>query len=688
MKPDEFLKFADLMPDALLLLSSDGIILAANRRIDERVGLDRKNIIGQPLSKIVVNPPDELQAYLRMCCRSRDGVISLLRFTGRAAALKCDGARLSAATEGGSPLVILRIPHDDTTVARFVVLNEKIDQLAREVERRKRAENELREQRDLATFGRDIGIALAHAATLREMLQRCTDLLVRHLDGAFARIWTLEVSSNTLKLQASAGLYTHVDGEHSRIKVGQYKIGLIAEERKPHLTNSVIGDQRVHDQAWAKSEGMVAFAGYPLIVDDRTVGVMAMFARHPLSENTLKAMSSVSNSIALGIDRKRVEAALKRNARALQLADRRKDEFLAMLAHELRNPLAPIRSGLELLQLQSEDGETIALMQEHVQHMVRLIEDLLDVSHIMRGKVELRREPLLLDDVVARAAQTVQSLIDQHRHQLSVVTSDVPIWLYADPVRMTQVVSNLLSNAAKYTPDGGSIWLETACENNDAILRVRDNGMGISADFLPEVFELFAQADRSLDRAHGGLGIGLTLAQRLVALHGGSISAVSEGVGKGSEFAVRLPMSSAPRQIQQPTGKVMEHPTEKLRILVVDDSVGSAKILRRILTAIGDHTVELAHDGPGAVTTAESFHPDVIFLDIGLPGIDGFEVARQLRVKPEFTSTIMVALTGYGTEQDRLKSQEAGFDQHLIKPVGVEELKQVLATKSSKQVEG
>ncbi len=368
------------------------------------------------------------------------------------------------------------------------------------------------------------------------------------------------------------------------------------------------------------------------------------------------------------------------NARLYQQvrdADHRKDEFLAMLAHELRNPLAPIRSGLEILAMDAgEHSETVALMQEQVEHIVRLVDDLLDVSRIMRGKVELRKAPNEVADLVRRSVQTVQPLINSQQQQLVVAVPERPIWIDADPVRIVQVLENLLNNGSKYTDVGGRIELTVERQDNQAVIKVTDTGVGLEPELLPAIFELFTQSSRSLDRAQGGLGIGLTLVKSLVEMHGGTVTAHSDGPGRGSTFVVRLPEIESPR----PTQDAAERPcmTEKCRILVVDDNVGAARLLTMLLMKLDGHEVEIAYDGPTALSKIKEFHPEIVLLDIGLPGMDGYQVGRAVREMPEFDDLLLVALTGYGQEEDRKRSRQAGFDEHLVKPPSVEQIRGLL----------
>lgn len=384
------------------------------------------------------------------------------------------------------------------------------------------------------------------------------------------------------------------------------------------------------------------------------------------AEGELVGASSIKRDVS---ERKRFERELRERAEQLSDADRRKDEFLAMLAHELRNPLAPIRTGLELLASGQRDDETLRVMQEQVTHMVRLVDDLLDVSRIMRGKIDLKRTPIEFGIAVSKALETVRPLIQQQRHEVVIHGMDQPIWLEADLVRLTQVISNLLNNAAKYTEPEGRIELTVERATSDVVLRVKDNGIGMDAALLPRIFDLFTQGDRAIDRAQGGLGIGLTLVKNLVAMHGGSVSAASDGEGQGSEFVVRLPALS--ERSKDASDVWMPLPVRKLRVLIVDDQAGAARLLSKTLVQFWGHEVHLAHDGLGAIEEARRLLPDLILLDIGLPGLSGYEVARRLREDPAFAKTTLVALTGYGQEDDRRRALDAGFNEHLVKPASV-----------------
>jgi len=934
----------------------------------------------------------------------------------------------------------------------------------RDISERKRQESLQAEATRRAILRADVSSALAASTETSVALNLCCEAIVRHLDMAFARIWTLNEADGVLALQASAGHYVHLDGAHSRIKVGDFKIGRIAASGQPHLTNDTYRDPNVSDREWARSEGMTAFAGYPLEIEGRVVGVMAMFARHPLTQNTIADLAPLALGIAQYVHRKqteklvaderdlyrvtlesigdavistdtrgrvtnlnpvaqaltgwthadavgqsldtvfhivnestrlpvenpatralaegaivglanhtiliakngseraiddsaapirskdgeiigcvlvfrdvtetrRAEAALREsdafsrsvleaspdcvkvldadgrliqmnsqgqclmevddfssiagrkwwdlwpddrkqdvlsavaNARStgsgrfegfcqtakgtlkwwdvvvapirndqgeairfvsvsrdmterrqmvealaeneerfrmladnlsqfawtadaqgwifwynkrwydytgttfeqmqgwgwkavhhpdhvdrvveriqqswdtgepwedtfplrakdgnyrwflsraipirdeqgkilrwfgtntditeqrelaekLQLmaaelseGDRQKNEFLAMLAHELRNPLAPIRNAVQIIRLSDGDAEQAALASElierQVTQLVRLVDDLLDVNRISRGKLDLRLERVDVSSIIHQAVETSRPFIDASNHQLSVTLPSTPLILQADEVRIAQVVSNLINNACKYSDAAGRIQITVERHQDEAVIYVKDTGIGIPADMLPRVFDLFTQVDKSLDRAQGGLGIGLTLVQRIVDMHGGRVSVSSDGLGKGSEFVIRLPvlLDLANGSAKAAVAKV-EKPAPR-RILVVDDNRDSASSLAMLLKVVGN-TTHTASDGEAALAAAEEFRPDLILLDIGLPKLNGYQVAKTIRAESWGNNIVLVALTGWGQEEDRAQSKTAGFDEHLVKPVNFDGLMTLL----------
>jgi PAS domain S-box-containing protein len=414
-------------------------------------------------------------------------------------------------------------------------------------------------------------------------------------------------------------------------------------------------------------------------------GVMRPFEKEFIRVDGTRVPVLLAGALLAGDPRRGVAYVMdiserRRTEQRLRDADRRKDEFLAMLAHELRNPLAPIVSAVELMELIGlPEGEVQwckEVIERQVQHLVRLVDDLLDVSRITRGKIKLRREPVDLAAVVARAVETSRPIIAERKQELVIESFAAAIVLQGDLTRLAQVIGNLLTNASKYSDEQGRIWLSVAAEGSEAVIRVRDLGCGIASEVLPHVFDLFTQADRTLDRSQGGLGIGLTLVKALTELHGGTVSATSGGLGQGSEFSVRLPLASAEDSSAAPTNAEIA-PSARRRVLVVDDNVDAALSLSRLLQADG-HEVEAVHDGAAALASAPGWRPDVILLDIGLPGLDGYEVARRLRQHPQTEKTLLIALTGYGQDEDRRRSQEAGFDHHLVKPIERGSLRKLL----------
>jgi CheY-like chemotaxis protein/two-component sensor histidine kinase len=369
---------------------------------------------------------------------------------------------------------------------------------------------------------------------------------------------------------------------------------------------------------------------------------------------------------------------------ALKEADRRKDEFLATLAHELRGPLAPLRNMLEVMKRAGNDGDLIkqarATMDRQVSQMTRLIDDLLDLSRISRDKIELKRERLELASVVYHAVEASRPFCDSAGHELSVALPSEPIYLDADPVRLAQIIGNLLNNACKYTESGGNIWLSARRQGSDLVMKVKDTGVGIPTDMLSRIFEMFAQVGRSLERSQGGLGIGLTLVKRLVELHGGSVEAFSEGAGRGSEFVVRLPALADTHQVpQQAEPTAHAHKATPRRILVVDDNHDGATSFAALLQIAGNETC-VVHDGLEAVEAAERFRPDVVFLDIGLPTVNGYDACRRIRAGSWGKDVAVVAVTGWGRNEDRNKSSEAGFDAHMVKPVNFDAVMKLLAS--------
>lgn len=571
---------------------------------------------------------------------------------------------------------------------------------------RKLAEERLRQQACLGRLGVETSAILLRRETLQDQLQQFVEAITRQLRMACAQIWTWNEEEQILELQAEAGFEGQDEAASAQPVLGAEWIGRIARERGPSFTNNLLQDPRFGEPTWAERRGLISLAGYPLRVDDQVVGVMALFDRRPLSPDLVDGLAVVAESVAQLIDRKRIDAELHRRLDELALANRRKDEFLAMLAHELRNPLAPIRNALHLMRLRDAGDRGVAqardVIERQVAQMARLLEDLLEVSRVTRGEFQLRCEAVDLRDIVRNAVETSHPLIDGSRHSFCVELPEEPVDAEVDAARMEQVVVNLLNNAARYTDPGGRITVSLVVVRRDpagvsasarareAVIRVRDTGIGIDVETLPHIFDLFVQAERPLDRSQGGLGIGLSIVHRVVELHGGSVEARSAGRGQGSEFVVRLPLSGtrvAPEE-RSGTGAPGEaRRRRRLQVLVVDDNADAADTLGALVPLWG-HDVRVAYSGPDALASLDGYRPDVVLLDIGLPGMDGYEVASRLRSETKLGGLCLVAVTGYGTEEDRRRALEAGFERHLTKPVDPEAVRTLLEQVASGQGRG
>jgi PAS domain S-box-containing protein len=426
-----------------------------------------------------------------------------------------------------------------------------------------------------------------------------------------------------------------------------------------------------HELAVARVEGRFEDEGWRIRKDGSRFWANVVITALYGPSGELRGFTKVTRDLT---ERRRVEA--------LEEEGRQINEFLAMLGHELRNPLAPIRNAVAVMGSKAGADPTTAwarqVIERQVRHLSRLVDDLLDVGRITSGKITLRREVVDLGAIVARALETARPLHDQRHQTVDADLGTTPLPVLGDTTRLIQVAANLLSNSAKYTPEGGHVFVQVRREGPEVVLRVRDDGVGMSADLIPKVFDIFVQGDRSLDRAEGGLGIGLTLVSRLVTLHGGRVSASSPGPGRGSEFVVRLPLVEAAAVDPSRARSAEAAKARRLRVLVVDDNQDAVESMALLLGMWG-HEVTTASEGQAALDLAERLRPDVVLLDIGLPGLDGYEVARRLRARPGGEQTVLMAMTGYGQAEDRQRAQEAGFALHLVKPIEPEALQQALA---------
>ena len=431
------------------------------------------------------------------------------------------------------------------------------------------------------------------------------------------------------------------------------------------------------EEYWIELYGRVALTGEPVRIEKESAALKRWFDVYlfRIGEPAQRRVAVIFNNITA---RKRSEAAL------IEL-DHRKDEFLAMLSHELRNPLAPILHAVHLLGLQKDEdliqNQARGIIERQVGQMTRLIDDLMEVSRLTTGRISLHLERMELNQVVNNAVETVNPLITRQRLAIMLNLSAEPIWLYADAARVEQVIVNVLTNAVKYTIEGGSIWLTLSSEGEEAVLRVRDTGIGIAPELLPHIFDLFTQGERSLDRSQGGLGIGLCLVQRLVEMHAGTVT-VESTLGEGSEFVIRLPITHVATPVLPPATVVAAANGLALRVLVVEDNADAAETLKLVLNALG-HDVQTAHDGFAAIDRALEFLPQIVLMDIGLPGLNGFEVAKRLRQQPTLAHVVLVAMTGYGEGAARQRSKEAGFNHHLVKPADFAKLQAILTSVSA-----
>lgn len=653
--------------DAIVAKSLEGRIQSWNSGAERLFGYTAAEAIGAPITLIV--PPELREEEFAILARLRQGERIEHFETER---VSKHGHRID---------VSLSISPIRDGAGRIVGASK----VARDISERKRGEQAILALKD------ELAVQLGDLRRLHGMSRRLSTTLELHpileetlrvaaaIQGTdLAMLSLCDPHENDLKVKASLGFHESFLKDVSRISPEGGACGIcFLEQRRVVVEDVEIDPLLAQYRKLARQAGFRAVHSTPLVTrSGKVVGVLSTYFRRPRRPSD-REMHLIDLCVRQAVD-------FIENARLyaeLREADQRKDEFLATLAHELRNPLAPISNALEILNL-SENldpvaGRVLEIVGRQVKHLIRLVDDLLEVSRISRGKIELRREPLELAAIVRSAVETSRPLIDRAGHQLAIMLSPESIRVEVDPVRISQVIANLLNNAAKYTPEGGQIWLSARRELGEAVISVRDNGMGIPTKMLPRVFDMFAQADRTLDRAQGGLGIGLSLARNLVQMHGGRIEASSKGPGCGSEFVVRLPLTqsvptptvAAPRRAAFPPR----------RVLVVDDARAAVFTLGKLLEAMGQR-VRTAHDAATALEIVRSDPPDVVISDIAMPEMNGYELARRLRKECGPVEPVLVALTGYGQDSDRQRSIEAGFDYHLVKPVSSEALEKLLAS--------
>jgi PAS domain S-box-containing protein len=653
---EEFCRFAELFPEPILLVSTKGHLCAVNSAARGTLLLDAPLRPEQLIFEFVADTQEKVTDYLRACGRSAQPLPGLLTFlVGEAAAepFHSQGSAFRSRDSQQRPLVVLRLAPKKGATSRFVALNYQIEQLKTEIARRVNAERQLQEQREL----------------LQVTLSSIGDAVI-----------ATDVQGRITFMNPVAELHTGYD---QRDCLGEplEKVFVIRNEQ-----TGAPAESPVHKVL--RTGGVVGLANHTVLVQRNGAQLPIDDSAAPIRDDVGKLFGVILVFREVSESRK-LQHELLRQTEALREADRRKDEFLAVLAHELRNPLAPLRNGLEIarLQLPSEQklGRTVIMMERQLLHLVRLVDDLMDVNRVSRGVIELRRAPVSIRDVLARSVEAVRLDMEARGHDFRINPCAEHLTVDGDAQRLVQVFSNLLTNSAKYSQDGGLVELSAILAGAEVVIRVRDHGIGIPTDQLERVFEMFSQVRIHQGRAEGGLGIGLSLVRTLVNKHGGSVSAHSEGPGAGSTFTVRLPVSSRSRQFAPASSEPRRAPASRsLRIVVADDNADAAQSLCLLLEELGSHEVRTASTGREAIGLTQKFAPALIFMDVGMPNLDGIEATRLIREGPGGQQIVIVALTGWGQPRDREQTRLAGVDRHVVKPISPEDLAEILTFASRK----
>ena len=771
MNPDQFLLFASLLPEPMLLLAADGTVLAANPAAVDGLGRPASALTGRRFADLFADSPDEVAEFLAACRGNGSlhaGTLFLRGEDGAAVAWRAEGT--SARRDGAAQsALLLRLMPAHAKAEATLSTDSRIADLDSEILRRKQAEDVARQQIErlrvtLSSIGDGVIVSdtAFRVVSLNPIAESLTgwseqEALGRPLEEIFRIVnettrevvpnpavrairegVAVELAENTILIARDGTERPIVDSaapireghvspvgavlvfrDYSRqkeIEAASKRLAAIVTSSDDAIVGKTLqgivtswnkGAERVFGYT---AEEMIGRPILTLIPPDHadeeaeiirritrgekvhhydtlrqrkdgtlipiSVTVSPIFDRH----GKVVGASKIARDIS---ERKQLETKLQEYVAEMAAADRRKDEFLALLAHELRNPLAPIRSGLQVLRLAGNDPAAAEkareVMERQLTQMVRLVDDLMEVSRISQNKIELRKERLDLAGAVQTALEACDTSIRQQGHALTVQLSDEPILVDADPTRLAQALCNLLNNASKYTERGGSIRVAAERRGDEAVISVRDTGIGIPPGMLGRVFDMFTQVDQSLEKSQGGLGIGLTISKRLIEMHGGTIEAHSEGEGLGSEFVVRIPVAGSPWNAASAKRAGARTPAAGHRILVVDDNVDAANSLAMLLRIMGNE-VWTAHDGVDGVSAAASFRPDLVLMDIGMPRLNGYDACRHLREQPWSNGLVVVALTGWGQDTDKSRSQEAGFDHHLVKPVEHAALESLLAT--------
>jgi PAS domain S-box-containing protein len=645
--------------DAIVSKTLDGRILSWNSGATRIFGYEPAEVIGKPITVII---PEELHAEERRILEQlrRGEVIDHFDTTR----LTKDGRRVQVSLTVSPVRDSRGTIIGASKVARDITERKRAEALLLASEQRLAAEAEQLER--LNTRSTRLWRSRTLAEGLEEMLDAALDLL-----GAGAGAVQLRDDNGLVSVAAHRG----AEGELVSGAISEQTV--IADAQEEGANEPL---RRVLREA-----GFRAVIAAPLLAADGTElgAILGLFRTvHQPAQQDLRRFSLYLRQAGDFIERVRLEEGLRSSEEALREADRRKDEFLALLAHELRNPLAPIRYALATSRKAQRSPEQRRraedVMERQVEHMSRLLDDLLDISRITRGNLELKKTSTELNTVIGAAIETARPLLDAKHHSLSLDLPKHPVQLDADAVRLAQAFSNLLINAAKYTNPGGNIQLLAAQDQGIAVITVRDNGIGISPEMMPQLFKLFSQPHAVAGHTEGGLGVGLALVRGLVTLHGGSVEARSEGIGRGSEFVVRLPLGlPVARQLDEEIEGSTAVLGPGLRILVVDDNRDAADTCAMVLELSG-HRVQTAYNGRAALALGETFHPDAVVLDIGLPDVDGYQLAQSVRASSWGHGIALIAVTGWGQEEDRRRAMEAGFDHHLTKPIAAEKLEVLL----------
>jgi len=666
--------------DAVVSKTLDGIIQSWNRGAQRIFGYTPEEMIGKPITTII--PPELHDEESMILERIRNGVPVEHFDTTRIAK---DGRRVSISLTV-SPI---RNAHGKVIGA---------SKIARDVSLRKRAERELVESRRRLAAEAAALVRLSEASTRlwqsRSLASGLDEVLrtVKELTGATkGNVQLVNAARNTLSIVAYDGFdagflaaFEHISMDNSRAACGR-----ALASGGPVAIEDVLSDAAYVDyHDVARAAGYRAVVSVPLFgADGSKLGAISVHfpSPHRPTEAEMRRLQLYCRQASDFIQRIRLEHTLRQREDALREADGRKNEFLALLAHELRNPIAPIRYALAMMRKPAASAEQRTraedIIDRQATHMGRLLDDLLDVSRITRGSLELRKSVTTLDSAVATAVESAQPFIDAKHHALHIELPDHVVRMEADPARLAQIISNLLINAAKFTPEGGRIELEATNGDREVTVTVRDNGVGIGPELMPRLFTLLAQAQPALDRSENGLGVGLALVRGLVHLHGGTVEARSAGPGRGSQFIVRLPVGAAVAPEEKPHDATTPAESAGLRVLVVDDNRDAADSCAMLLELSG-HRARTAYNGTQALQLGENLLPHVVLLDIGLPDLNGYEVARRIRATPWGAHLPLVAVTGWGKEEDRERAFAAGFDHHLTKPVAPEAVASLVTTLS------